>query len=114
VGSHAPINTPQRRLGVAEETMLWGRELHSPRRENAAMRHRRRLSAGPFARRRGPGRRWPNGRDQRRICRPTVPGSRMAAVAASGRVVLLRAVVMGGFVRYLRGDQSTKWSTIER
>jgi hypothetical protein len=36
------------------------------------------------------------------------------AVAASGHVVFLQAVAMGGLVRYLRGDRQTKWTTLAR
>jgi hypothetical protein len=36
------------------------------------------------------------------------------AVAASGHVVFLQAVALGGLARYLRGDRQTKWSTPER
>ena len=38
----------------------------------------------------------------------------MRAVTASGHVVFLQAVAMGGLVRYLRGDRQTKWSTPRR
>jgi hypothetical protein len=38
----------------------------------------------------------------------------MTAVAASGHVVFLQAVAMGGLVRYLRGDRQTKWSSPAR
>jgi cellulose synthase/poly-beta-1,6-N-acetylglucosamine synthase-like glycosyltransferase len=38
----------------------------------------------------------------------------MTVVAASGQVVFLQAVAMGGLVRYLRGDRQTKWSTLAR
>lgn len=37
-----------------------------------------------------------------------------SAVAASGHVVFLQAVAMGGLVRYLSGDRRTKWSKITR
>jgi hypothetical protein len=36
------------------------------------------------------------------------------AVAASGHVVVLQAVALGGLARYLRGDRQTKWSTPAR
>jgi hypothetical protein len=36
------------------------------------------------------------------------------AVAASGHVVFLQAVALGGLARYLRGDRQTKWSTPAR
>ena len=36
------------------------------------------------------------------------------AVTASGRIMFLQAVAMGGLVRYLRGDRPTMWPTIER
>ncbi len=45
------------------------------------------------------------------------PGSRhpfTTAVSASGRIMFLQAVAMGGLVRYLRGDRPTMWPTIER
>lgn len=35
-------------------------------------------------------------------------------VTASGRILFLQAVAMGGLVRYLRGDSPTMWPTIER
>jgi hypothetical protein len=35
----------------------------------------------------------------------------MTAVAASGHVLFLQAVALGGLARYLRGDRQTKWST---
>lgn len=38
----------------------------------------------------------------------------MTAVAASGQVVFLQAVAMGGLVRYLRGDRPTMWPTLAR
>jgi hypothetical protein len=38
----------------------------------------------------------------------------MTPITASGQVVFLQAVALGGLVRYLRGDRQTKWSTPTR
>jgi hypothetical protein len=35
-------------------------------------------------------------------------------LTASGRIMFLQAVALGGLVRYLRGDRPTMWPTIER
>jgi glycerate-2-kinase len=35
-------------------------------------------------------------------------------MTASGRIMFLQAVALGGLVRYLRGDRPTMWPTIER
>jgi poly-beta-1,6-N-acetyl-D-glucosamine synthase len=37
-----------------------------------------------------------------------------AALAGSGQVMFLQGVALGGMVRYVRGDRSTMWSTVER
>ncbi len=37
-----------------------------------------------------------------------------AASAGAGQVIFLQGVALGGMVRYVRGDRSTMWSTVER
>ena len=41
-------------------------------------------------------------------------GLLLAASAGAGQVMFLQGVALGGMVRYLRGDRSTMWSTVER
>ena len=36
------------------------------------------------------------------------------ASAGAGQVMFLQGVALGGMVRYVRGDRSTMWSTVER
>jgi glycosyltransferase involved in cell wall biosynthesis len=38
----------------------------------------------------------------------------VAAFAGAGQVMFLQGVALGGMARYLRGDRSTMWSTVER
>ena len=38
----------------------------------------------------------------------------VAVFAGAGQVMFLQGVALGGMVRYLRGDRSTMWSTVER
>jgi poly-beta-1,6-N-acetyl-D-glucosamine synthase len=38
----------------------------------------------------------------------------VAAAAGAGQVMFLQAVALGGMARYVRGDRSTMWSTVER
>ena len=45
---------------------------------------------------------------------PTFRGPLLAASAGAGQVMFLQGVALGGMVRYLRGDRSTMWSTVER
>ena len=45
---------------------------------------------------------------------PTPSHPVSTAVAASGHIVFLQAVALGGLARYLRGDRQTKWSTPAR
>jgi hypothetical protein len=37
-----------------------------------------------------------------------------AASAGAGQVMFLQGVALGGMARYVRGDRSTMWSTVER
>jgi hypothetical protein len=37
-----------------------------------------------------------------------------AASAGAGQVMFLQGVALGGMLRYVRGDRSTMWSTVER
>jgi hypothetical protein len=37
-----------------------------------------------------------------------------AASAGAGQVMFLQGVALGGMARYVRGDRSTVWSTVER
>ena len=45
---------------------------------------------------------------------PTLRGLLVGASAGAGQVMFLQGVALGGMVRYLRGDRSTMWSTVER
>ena len=37
-----------------------------------------------------------------------------AASTGAGQVMFLQGVALGGMARYVRGDRSTMWSTVER